>query len=92
MSQIIPNQTSNVNIFAQSMQLVVDAEITGNQWYLAADPNLIDTVVCFGLEGQEQPKIESRIKFENDSLELKVAHAFEAQPMDWRGLVKNPGA
>lgn len=91
-ASIIPNQTSNVNIFQGSMEVIVDSEITGNQHYFAADPGLIDTVVCYRLAGQEQPRIESRVKFENSSLQLKVDHAFEAQPMDWRGLVKNIGA
>ncbi len=91
-AQIIPNQTSNVNIFQGSMEVIVDAELTGNQHYFLADPNLIDTVVCFRLAGQEQPKIESRVKFENSSLQLKIDHAFAAEPMDWRGIVKNAGA
>lgn len=91
LTSIVPNQTSNVNIFQNSVELIVDAEITGNQYYFLADPNLIDTVVCFGLEGQEQPRIESRRSFETDSLELKVAHAFAAAPMDWRGMLKNAG-
>jgi len=90
-ASIIPNQTSNVNVFQGSMNIVVDAEITGNQYYLVANPSLIDTVVCYRLAGQEQPKIESRVKFENSSLQLKIDHAFAAAPMDWRGIVKNAG-
>lgn len=85
------NQTSNVNIYSGSMSVIVDAEISGNQYYFLADPMFIDTVVCYRLEGQEQPSIESRIKFETNSLELKLAHAFVAAPMDWRGIVKNAG-
>lgn len=90
-ASIIPNQTSNVNIFQGSMEVIVDAEITGNQYYIAADPNMIDTVVCYHLEGQEQPRIESRIDFSTNNLDLKVDHAFAAEPMDWRGLGKNAG-
>lgn len=90
-ASIIPNQTSNVNIFQGSMEVIVDAEITGNQYYIAADPNMIDTVICYHLEGMELPSIESRIDFRTNSLELKLAHAFVADPMDWRGLGKNAG-
>jgi phage head maturation protease len=92
LATIIPNQTSNVNIFQGSLQLIVDAQITGNQFYFLADPSVIDTVVCFRLEGQEQPSVDSRINFDNHSLELTVAHAFAAAPMDWRGIVKNAGS
>jgi len=89
---IQPTQTSNVNIFSGSVELVVDAEITGNQYYFAADPQLIDTVSVFRLEGQEGPRVESRINWDTDALELKVAHTVAAEPMDWRGLIKNAGA
>ena len=91
LASIIPNQTSDVNIFQGSMQVIVDANITGNQYYFLADPSSIDTVVCYRLEGQESPQVESRIKWENNSLELKVAHSFAASAMDWRGIVKNGG-
>lgn len=88
---INPVVTSAVNIFQGSMTVVVDAELTGNQYYFLADPSFIDTVVCYRLAGQEQPKIESRVKFENSSLQLKIDHAFAASMMDWRGVVKNAG-
>lgn len=84
-------QTSNVNIYSGSMSVIVDAQITGNQYYFLADPNVVDTIVCYRLEGQEQPSIESRVQFETNSLQLKIAHAFAAAPMDWRGIVKNAG-
>lgn len=83
--------SSNVNVFSGSLQLIVDPEITGNQYYFAADQNQIDTVVLYRLEGQESPTIESRVKFETNSLQLKVAYAVVAAPMDWRGLYKNAG-
>jgi hypothetical protein len=90
-ASINATQTSNVNIYSGAMSVVVDAQLTGNQYYFMADPNVVDTIVCYRLEGQEQPKISSRQKFETDSLELKLAHAFVAAPMDWRGIVKNAG-
>lgn len=90
-ASIIPNQTSSVNIFQNSMEVIVDPQITNDDYYFIADPSIIDTVTCYHLEGQEAPTIESRIKWENNSLELKVAHAFAASAMDWRGMVKNKG-
>lgn len=84
-------QTGDVNPFSGSMELVVDSELTGNQYYFAADQNVIDTVTMFRLEGQEQPKISSQINWKDNALELKVDYAVDAQPMDWRGLYKNAG-
>jgi HK97 family phage prohead protease len=83
-------QTSNVNIYSGRMQVVVDAEITGNQFYFISPR--IDGIVCYRLEGQEQPQVESQVNFNTNSLELKVGHAFAAAPMDWRPIVKNAGA
>lgn len=91
LTSIIPNQTSNVNVFQNSMQVIVDGQITGNQFYFVADPMLIDTVTLFRLEGQEQPKISSRVNFNTSSVELKIEYALAAAPMDWRGLFKNAG-
>lgn len=84
-------QTSNINIYSGQMEVIVDAQLTGNQYYFLADPNVIDTIVCYRLEGQDQPSIESRVNFSTNSLELKIAHAFAAAPMDFRGIVKNAG-
>lgn len=86
---IAPAATGDVNVFAGSVKLTVDGEIADDSYFFAADSALIDTVTLFRLEGQESPRIESRIKWENDSLELKVAHAAAAEPMDYRGLFKN---
>jgi hypothetical protein len=88
---INPNTTSNVNIFQGSMTVIIDAQLTGNQYYFLADPMLLDTVVCFRLEGKESPKIESKIDWDTNSLLLKVDHTFAAEPMDFRGIVKNAG-
>jgi len=91
LASINATQSSNVNVFSGSLQLVVDPEITGNQYYFAADPNQINAVVLYRLEGQEKPIIQSRVKFETNSLQLKIAYAAVAAPMDWRGLYKNAG-
>lgn len=85
-------QTSNVNIYSGSMKVIVDAEISGNQYYFMCDPNVIDTIVCYRLEGQEQPSVQTMIDFNTSSMKLKVEHAFAAAPMDWRGIVRNAGA
>lgn len=40
---------------------------------------------------RELPQIESRINWKKNALEIKVAYAVDAQPMDLRGLFKNAG-
>jgi hypothetical protein len=91
LQQIQANQTANVNIFANSVELVIDAEISGNQYYLAADKAVVDTVKLFRLEGQEAPQVQTRLNWSDDSVEFKVKHFAVAAPMDFRGLYKNAG-
>lgn len=91
LAQIQAQTSSNVNPFSGSMELVVDAEISGNQYFLAADPNVIDTITMVRLEGQEQPRIDSQINWNDNGLDLKVSYAVCAEAMDFRGLYKNAG-
>lgn len=78
---------SAVNPFTGRLQVVVDAELTdANDWYLAADPNQVDTIeVCF-LEGFRGPVIESQQDFATDSIKIKVRQDVGAKAIDWRGL------
>lgn len=88
---IQPNQTSSVNIFSQSVQLVVDAAITDNRYYFIADPSMIDTVKVNRLQGQESVMVESRVNWRTDAIEMKLKYAVQAKAMDFRGLYLNPG-
>lgn len=91
LTAVIPNQTSGVNVFQNSMELIVEGRITGNQWFLAADPALIDTVRLDSLEGQDGVYTETRVGFEVDGVEMKARVDRVAKVMDWRGFYRNPG-
>ncbi|HUU32193.1 MAG TPA: hypothetical protein VMY69_08855 [Phycisphaerae bacterium] len=61
-------------------------------WYFLADTNLIDTVeVCF-LQDEQQPVLEQETDFDTDDVKFKVRHTVAAAALDFRGMVKNPGA
>lgn len=92
LAQISPTQASNVNVFSGSLELIVDAEISTNDYFFAADQNLIDTVTLFHLEGEESPRVESRVDFETESVEIKCAHAAVAKAVDHRGMCKSANA
>lgn len=91
LSAVTPNATSGVNVFQNSMELIVEARITGNQWYLAADPSLIDTIRLDSLEGQEGVYTETRVGFDVDGVEMKARVDRVAKVVDWRGFVRNAG-
>jgi len=79
---------------AQSLglQVVVDSNITGLQWFLIADPNQIDTVEYAFLDGEEELFIEQREGFNIDGIEIKARMVFAAKAIDWRGVYRNNGA
>lgn len=85
---INPASSSNVNPFSNSLQLVIDANLSDDYYYFAADPNEIETVTLFNLEGQQGPRVESRVNWSNDSIEVKAAHSITAMASDYRGLVR----
>lgn len=88
---LYPNQPSQVNVFAGSLEPVVEARLSGNAWYLWADPALIDTIEYAYLEGEEGLYTESRIGFDVDGVEIKGRVDFAAKAIDWRGMFKNAG-
>lgn len=92
LTAVTPNATSGVNVFASSMELIVEARVTGNKWFMAADPSQIDTVEYAYLEGEEGIFTEQRTGFEIDGIEVKGRVDFAAKAIDWRGLVYNSGA
>jgi hypothetical protein len=91
-----PAKASDVNAFTGTLQVVEELrlfKVGGPQpWYLAADPNLVDTVEYAHLEGQTEPFIDQRAGFEVDGVEIKVRHDFAAKALDYRGLFYNAGA
>lgn len=91
-----PNSTQDVNAFAGSFEVIEESRlfVTGGPqpWFMASDPNLVDTVEFAHLEGQAEPFMDQRAGFEVDGVEFKVRHDFAAKALDYRGLYKNAGA
>jgi hypothetical protein len=86
-SQVMPPE------FARSLALIVDPRITDTAWFLSADPAQIDTIEYAYLEGAPQggPALETKDGWDIDGIEYKARMDFDAAPIDYRGLVKNPG-
>jgi hypothetical protein len=95
-SQYVPAQSSNVNEFRAggrtSLEPIVDAVITGNKWFLAADTADCDTVEYCYLDGSEGVYLETRLGFSVDGVDMKARLDFAAKEVDYRGLVYNSGA
>ncbi|WP_179957469.1 ClpP-like prohead protease/major capsid protein fusion protein [Exilibacterium tricleocarpae] len=94
LAAVQPEQTSSVNPFSRSMELIVETRVNNgtNAFYTFASPMAIDTLVYAYLEGESGPYIETKEGFEVDGMQLKVRHDFGAGWEDFRGAVRNPGA
>lgn len=62
-----------------------------DNWYLIANPALIDTVELAYLEGNQGLFTETRTGFDVDGLEVKVRFDAGAKAIDWRGFHMNVG-
>lgn len=95
LSAVLAAATSDVNVFANSLQLIVEPlldDVANNPWYVFADPMLAPTLEYAYLEGESGPYIETRNGFEVDGIQIKVRHDFGAGWVSHSGSVKNPGA
>ena len=92
-SQYVPAKNSDINDSRNtSLTVIVDARITGNQWYLYASPGVVDTFEYAYLEGEQGVFTETREGFEVDGMEIKARLVFGAAWIDYRGAYKNAGA
>lgn len=92
-SNYVPAKNADINDSRNtSLIVIVDARITGNQWYLFTDPGLVDTFEYAYLEGEQGVFTETREGFEVDGVEIKARLVFGAAWIDYRGAYKNPGA
>lgn len=92
-ASFVAAKASDINPnFNTSLEVVVDARISGNAWHLAAEPAMVDTIEYAYLEGEEGLFTETRQGFEVDGVQIKARHVFAAKAIDHRGIVRNPGA
>lgn len=92
-SQYVPAKNTDINdVRNTALTVIVDARITGNQWYLYAAPGVVDTFEYAYLEGEPGVFTETREGFEVDGMEIKARLVFGAAWIDPRGAYKNAGA
>ncbi|MEA9654881.1 hypothetical protein ABFU65_11020 [Xanthomonas campestris pv. raphani] len=74
------------------LQLVVEARLPANAFYLLTSPDAVDTLERAHLEEDNAPRITEDEGFKTDTRTYKVRHVFAARWLDWRGAVKVPVA
>lgn len=79
------------NTVYQAAEPIFDGRIKGNEWYMAADPNLYDTIEVAYLDGVEEPFIDQQDGWTVDGTEFKVRLDAGVAATAFEGLYKNPG-
>lgn len=88
--------TLTPNTMAGRFEVVTDARMDGQvqgtaAWYLAADPNIFDTVEVAFLNGVAQPYMRENPDWAGQGVEYFVGVDFGVSALDFRGLYKMRG-
>jgi hypothetical protein len=94
LTSITPAQNSNAvpDSIRTSLTVVADANISGNPWYLFADPQTVPTFVYGFLEGFNGPRLSTQDQWSVQGMSVKLEHDFGVAAIDFRGAYRNPGA
>jgi hypothetical protein len=85
-------QTGNINPFAGTLRVVTSARITGNSWYLFADPTELPNFVYGFLNGASGPRMRTEEPFGTQGVSMTLEHDFGVGAIDFRGGFRNAGA
>jgi hypothetical protein len=89
---LIASQRTDILVAGlRSLSLVVEPRIEGTNWYVAADPNAIDTIEYGYLAGENGVVLEEHRTFDVDDLKLKARLVFGAGCIDRLGLYHSTG-
>src|SRR5262249_18196420 len=92
LAPLVPAQVTNVNPFAQRLNLLVEPRLAGNRWYLFADPATQPALEYSYLSSAQGPQMASREGWDVLGMEFRVVLDFGAGVVDHRGAYYNSGA
>jgi hypothetical protein len=91
-SAYVPNQSSVINPFSGKLRVEVTPEITGNAWYLFAEPSVGANFEWGLLEGYQAPRMRMDEPFGTQGMSVSLEHDFGCGAIDFRFAYRNPGA
>lgn len=91
LAAIMPTKSSDVNVWAGFAELIVDANIIGNGWYVFAEPSAAPVVVYGYVGGSEGPQVRTERDFDTQAVKVAAGLDFAVGAIDFRGAYKNAG-
>lgn len=91
LADVMATKVSDVNVWAKFAELIVDAEITDNRWYVFAAPGSAPVVVYGYVAGSEGPQIRTERDFDTQAVKVAAGLDFATGAIDFRGAYLNPG-
>jgi ATP-dependent protease ClpP protease subunit len=93
LTAIQATKTGDVNVFNNSLELIVTQEITDNSWFLSVDPMKRTHAMKYGyLKGRKAARIRVDEPFGRQGTAMTIEHDFGAGAVNYRGVYKNAGA
>lgn len=87
------NKLQRPNICNGLFRDVIDTpRLSGNPWFIFADPNEAPVIEVAFLDGVQEPYLELQQGFDVDGARYKVRLDFGVAGIDYRGAVQNDGA
>ena len=87
------NKLQRKNVAYGLVRDILDTpRLTGNPWYLFADPNEEAVLEVAFLDGNESPTLTQEIDFASSDLQWKVELIYSVGAVGYRGAVRNAGA
>ena len=84
------SENALVPAWLAKLELVVEARLDDNAFYLMTSPDSVDTFERAWLEADNGPVVAEEDGFTDDAKTFKVRHVFGGRWLDWRGAVKVP--
>lgn len=91
LTQITPALVGSVNPFSGKFESVSDANITGDEWYMFAEPSQVPCFVYGFLQGGYGPRVRTDEPFGYQGVQFSVEHDFGVGQIDYRGVYKDEG-
>jgi len=93
LSSVNAGKSADVNVYQNAFDLVIEGRLKAENspWFAAASTAQADIIELAYLGGNQGISFAERTGFEVDGWEMKITQVAGAAPIDFRGIVKNPG-